>query len=239
MEALFEYDNYIFDLYGTLIDIHTDESCDETWEKWIAYLDDHGIKHPALARFRDDFFHKDKAHRQRASIYEYPEIDVLRVYDELFTRYGNRKLSEAKLFEIAYRFREASRDYCRLFEGVPEFLKKLRALDKKVYILSNAQRSYTLYEIIHFNLDEMVDDFLISSDYGCMKPDKSFFDAIVRKHSLDRSRSVMLGDSYENDYRGAINAGLHAIWLSGANAADGFYKNALKKTPEAQTNHFA
>ncbi len=227
MENLFDFDNYIFDLYGTLIDIHTDESCDETWENWIAFLDDYGIKHPALTRFRDDFFRTDKEHRLRSSVYEYPEIDVLKVYDELFTLYGNRKLSEAALFEIAYRFREASRDYCRLFDGVPEFLQKLRALGKKVYILSNAQRSYTLYEIRHFKLDELVDDYLISSDYGCMKPDKAFYDAIVRKHCLDRSRSVMLGDSYENDYRGAINAGLNAIWLSGANAADGFYRKRI------------
>jgi len=227
MENLFDFDNYIFDLYGTLIDIHTDEYCGETWEKWIACLDDYGIKHPALTRFRDDFFRTDKEHRLRSSVYEHPEIDVLKVYDELFTLYGNRKLSEAALFEIAYRFREASRDYCRLFDGVPAFLQRLRALGKKIYILSNAQRSYTLYEIRHFKLDELVDDFLISSDYGCMKPDKAFYDAIVRKHCLDRSRSVMLGDSYENDYRGAINAGLNAIWLSGANAADGFYRKRI------------
>lgn len=213
MDIQFEFDNYIFDLYGTLIDIHTDESCDETWEKWIAFLDDSGIKHPALNRFRDDFFHKEKEYRLRPSIYAYPEIDVLKVYDELFTRYGNRKISDAELFEISYRFRVASRDYCRLFEGVPAFLNTLRARGKKVYILSNAQRSYTLYEITHFKLDKLVDDYLISSDYGCMKPDKAFYDAIVRKHCLDRSRSVMLGDSYENDYRGAINAGLNAIWI--------------------------
>ena len=227
MDRLFEFDNYIFDLYGTLIDIHTDEYCDETWAEWIAFLDGKGIRHPELASFRDDFFRTDKEHRLRSSVYEYPEIDILKVYDELFTRYGNRKISDAELFEISYRVREASRDYCRLFDGVPAFLQKLRAMDKKVYILSNAQRSYTLYEITHFKLDQMVDDFLISSDYGCMKPDKSFYNAIVRKHSLDRSRSVMLGDSNENDYRGAISAGLNAIWLSGANAADRFYRKRI------------
>lgn len=223
MEELYAFDNYIFDLYGTLIDIHTDEYGDETWEKWIAFLNTQGVRHPGLARFRDDFFRKDKEHRLRASVYEHPEIDVLRVYDELFTSYGNRKLTDAELFEIAYRFRVASREYFRLFEGVPAFLKKLRALGKKVYILSNAQRSYTLYEITHFKLDQMVDDYLISSDYGCMKPDMAFFNALVQKHCLARSRSVMLGDSYENDYCGAVRAGLSAIWLSGANAAEQFY----------------
>ncbi len=56
-----------------------------------------------------------------------------------------------------------------------------------------------------------------------MKPDKAFFNAIIQKHGLERERSVMLGDSYENDYLGAINAGLNAIWMSGENAAERFY----------------
>ena len=34
----------------------------------------------------------------------------------------------------------------------------------------------------------------------------------------------MLGDSLQNDYRGAIEAGLNAIWLGEENAADVFYK---------------
>ena len=33
-----EYDNYIFDLYGTLIDIHTDEEQSILWEKMTDYL---------------------------------------------------------------------------------------------------------------------------------------------------------------------------------------------------------
>ena len=28
-----KYENYIFDLYGTLVDIHTDEEKTELWEK--------------------------------------------------------------------------------------------------------------------------------------------------------------------------------------------------------------
>ncbi len=225
MENLFDFDNYIFDLYGTLIDIRTDEHCDETWEKWIAFLDEKGVKHPELGRFRDDFFNADKEHRQREKRFLHPEIDILKVYDELFTLYGNRKFSEGELFEISYHFREDSRDYYRLFDGVPEFLRMLREKGKKVYILSNAQRSYTLNEIYHFGLDKMVDDFLISSDYGCMKPDKAFYDAIIEKHGLSREKSVMFGDSYENDYLGAINAGLSAVWLNGENAADRFYND--------------
>ena len=33
MKLPLTYDNYIFDLYGTLVDIHTDESDTAIWEK--------------------------------------------------------------------------------------------------------------------------------------------------------------------------------------------------------------
>ena len=49
-----EYDNYIFDLYGTLIDIHTDEQQPLLWEKMAEYLDEHfGAKYePSALRKR-------------------------------------------------------------------------------------------------------------------------------------------------------------------------------------------
>ena len=36
-----EFDNYIFDLYGTLIDIHTDEEPARLWNTMAAYLKEH------------------------------------------------------------------------------------------------------------------------------------------------------------------------------------------------------
>jgi len=226
-KELFSYDNYVFDLYGTLIDLRTDEHCDETWEKWIKNLDERGIKHPPLEEFRRDFFDKDREYREKPTPYTYPEIDVLEVYDELFTKYGNPPINPGELYEISYQFRMASYDYIQLFEGVPEFLEKLHRLGKKTYILSNAQNSYTLPEILYFGLDKMVDDYLISSDYRVMKPDKAFFSALVEKHNLDRGRSIMFGDSRENDYEGALASGFAGVWLHGEDYSDKFYKRYI------------
>ena len=38
-----EYKNYIFDLYGTLVDIHTDESRPEFWQKIANWYRAYGI----------------------------------------------------------------------------------------------------------------------------------------------------------------------------------------------------
>ncbi len=228
MNDIFKYDNYVFDLYGTLIDIRSDEHRDETWIKWLEVLDEKGILHPSFKQFRDDFFAMDQAYREMPTPFERPEIDVLDVYADLFCRYRNAPIDADMLFEVGHQFREASIVYRKLFPGVVEFLKKLHELGKGVYILSNAQRSYTLYEIQLFGLDRLVDDYLISSDYKCMKPDKAFYTAIVEKHNLDRSKTVMLGDSRVNDYEGGLRSGLNAIWLSGENDPNRFYVDCLK-----------
>jgi FMN phosphatase YigB (HAD superfamily) len=37
-EAIRSYRNYIFDFYGTICDIRTDEASDEFWEKTAAFF---------------------------------------------------------------------------------------------------------------------------------------------------------------------------------------------------------
>ena len=41
------YDNYIFDLYGTLVDIHTDEEKTELWEKLAQFYGYYGAVYTA------------------------------------------------------------------------------------------------------------------------------------------------------------------------------------------------
>lgn len=103
-ELLNRYDYFMFDLYGTIIDIRTDEWADETWEKFLAYLDEINVGHPDLETFRDDFFKLDKAYREKDTPFDYPEIEILEVYEELFAKY-NGKCPE-NLSDISYKFRE-------------------------------------------------------------------------------------------------------------------------------------
>ena len=211
-----ENDNFVFDLYGTIIDIHTDEWAEETWLKFCDYLDNRGILHPDIKTFRKDFFDLDHQKRVEAVEYEYPEIDILEVYQELFIKYGNSVPTD--LWDISYKFRECSREYMRLYPGFKDFINTLKRNGKEVFILSNAQASYTLPEIQLFDLDKIMDDFIMSSDFGCMKPDVHFYDTIISRNNLDRKRTVMFGDNKKNDYEGAINAGLHAVLIEGNTA---------------------
>lgn len=227
-EIILENDNFIFDLYGTLIDVHTDEHADKTWKQWIEYLDKKGIIHPELSVFREDFFELDRTYREKPTPFDVPEIDVLDVYAELFERYGNTAVARDELYEISYAFRTFSTDYIRLFPNVTEFLTALGKAGKRVFLLSNAQRSYTFPELLRFGLIPLFDDYMISSDCKCMKPDRAFFDKLILKNGLDRNKTVMFGDSPESDVKGAQNAGIKAVHLSGDSHPLRLYGELLK-----------
>ncbi len=225
-----EYENYIFDLYGTLIDSDGDEKSARNWKKWLKVLDKKGIKHPDYIAFRKEFFDMDKALRinmTRDRGYKFPEIDVIDIYRFLFEKYGNGVLSDEVLNELSWDFRVATTHYIKLYDGVISYLSKLRSEGKKIYILSNAQRSYTWPEIKMFRLDEYTDDQLISSDFGCMKPESDFYDALFGKYGLSKETSVMVGDSIWSDVNGAKNYGISYIHLEGENSADRFYLNSI------------
>ena len=230
-----DYDVFIFDLYGTLIDIETDEHAPEVWKDWMQVLDRYGISHPDAGEFHRAFFELDTNKRQLAlseGRFRYPEIEILEVYDELFSGYGNRRMSLERLRELAYAFRVCSRKHIRLYPAAEDFLKKLRSGGRRVYILSNAQSSYTVNEIRMFHLDELTDDYLISSDYRCMKPDVKFFEALIEKHAIRRERAVMIGDSEQSDMRGAVESNLHHIHLTGYNHPDQFYTQHISEIIE-------
>lgn len=49
---------------------------------------------------------------------------------------------------------------------------------------------------------------------GLRKPDPAFFAAAVRDQGLRPERAAMVGDGYADDIRGALAAGLKAVWLA-------------------------
>ncbi|MCQ2505667.1 MAG: HAD family hydrolase [Lachnospiraceae bacterium] len=224
--------NYVFDFYGTLVDVRTDEHCAKTWKKWLRVLDKRKIKHPEYFVFRREFFELDKKYREKLKEElkcEFPEIDIIDVYRELFDRYGNGILDDELLKELSYAFRVASREYIRLFPGVREYIELLNKNGKHTYILSNAQRSYTWPEIEMFELEKLTEDQIISSDHLYMKPEKAFFDVLINKHKLDRNATLMHGDSRFSDINGAINSNIHYVHLVNENHPQKYWADKVKE----------
>lgn len=222
------YDNYIFDLYGTLVDIRTNESKASLWKNMAAYMTLQGASYsgPELRKryrslitsLRLEQYEKNKTRFPGLTPDEI-EVNLSDVFARLYSEKGIDPTAQM-LANWALIYRALSLDYVRLYEGADTLLAKLRHLGKKIYLLSNAQRLFTEPELRHLGIYDLFDDALISSDIGFMKPSKQFYHALIKKHRLDPKASVMIGNDWLADAWGSYNCGLSCMYVHTAQSPE-------------------
>ena len=221
-----QYQNYIFDLYGTLVDIWTDESDPALWEKMAALYSCCGADYSAealkVAYHRIAVDEQEKLGARNGV--QYPEIrleDVfLRLYREAPVKhraeiaFRGKKEQALWLSMIANTFRCLSTRRFRVYHGVRDVLTALRAQGRSIYLLSNAQRIFTMPELEKAGLVDFFDAIWISSDYGMAKPEAAFMQALLREHSLRPEDCVMIGNDWRSDMAVAAKCGVDGIFLN-------------------------
>lgn len=224
-----KYKNYIFDLYGTLIDIHTDEDSLYLWEKMSYIFDTYACKYkPLELKKKYKEYCKDEIKRLSRKD-RVIEIDIDKVFLRLLKdKNKDIKISKKEVSNIALIFRILSRNYMKLYGDVLETLKALKREGYHLYLLSNAQRSFTYPEIISFGLDKYFDDIFISSDLGIKKPDKEYLNKLIKKHKLKKEECVFVGNEYDSDIKVAYLNDIDSILFN----TNKYTKNDIKKYEE-------
>lgn len=222
------YDNYIFDLYGTLADIRTNESKASLWKYMARYMSLQEAPYsPAELRkryrhlidvLRLEQYEKNKPQHPELTLEEI-EVDLSEVFRRLYIE-KNVIPSAQMLADWAVMYRTISLDYVCLYDGAKELLEELRRQGKRVFLLSNAQRLFTEPELRSLGIYSLFDDVLISSDVGFMKPSPLFYGALLKKHGLDPHRTVMVGNDWQADAWGAYNNGLSSMYIHTAQSPE-------------------
>ena len=207
------YTDLIFDLYGTLVDIHTEEDA-LVWEKTALYFGYYGA-HYTGQELKDAFLAAAAVRKARqGQSYEcFPEIPYEELMAQLFREKGVTKNADALGFHAGQLFRICSTDYVKRYDGVIEALEYLRSRGLRLWLLSNAQRIFTAYELRHLGLEKAFDGIWLSSDYGCQKPDLRFYRALLEEKGLQPQKCLMIGNDRKTDIAGAINAGLDTLYM--------------------------
>ena len=62
-------------------------------------------------------------------------------------------------------------------------------------------------------LKDYFSHIVLSEEVGCQKPNPRIFEEALRMNGLQAEEVVMIGDSWNSDIQGAINAGIDQIWI--------------------------
>ena len=211
------YPAYLFDLYGTLVDIHTDESKPGFWKLIAEYYTAHGAACDA-ACLRSDYLRlcaKETERLQGQCPGAAVEIDLLPVFQSLYLQKGLSP-DAAMLAETAWYFRQRSTTHLRTYAGAGELLTALRAAGGTVILLSNAQACFTRPELDRLGLTGKFDRIFISSEQGFKKPDPRFFTAPLRELGLEPGDCLMIGNDPVCDIEGAARVGMEAVYIQSA-----------------------
>ena len=214
--------NFIFDFYNTLVDIRTEEHGADSWRGVVGFFNERGISSDpeTMIRLYDECWTAHLSDLEKTSKYAYPEGDIKQVYKLMAAALGGT-LSDEDAAECAVIARRDSIRWLRTFPGTKELLSTLKARGGKLYLLSNAQSVFTWDELNRSGVAEMFDGILLSSDYGCRKPDPAFFDILFKKYKLIKRDSVMIGDDVNSDGKGAESYGIAYVLADGGAARHG------------------
>ena len=103
-------------------------------------------------------------------------------------------------------------------EGIKDFLRYLKNKDIRTGVISNIPYAPSVVEErINRLLPENTFEFIItSSNFMFRKPNKRIFDLALEKAQLQPDEVWYIGDQYECDVKGSLNAGLLPVWYIGA-----------------------
>jgi putative hydrolase of the HAD superfamily len=205
------YKNYIFDLYGTLVDIHTNENSKTLWDKLALFYSFNGAYY-SPKELKASYKKKVKEIQLSIKTTQYPDFPIENVFEALFE---DKEIHgpEESIRAAAQSFRILSIKYIKLYDGVLELLNLLKKRKKKIYLLSNAQRIFTLNEMKILGIDKYFDGIYFSSDHYVCKPDELFYNKLLEEFKLDVKTSVMIGNDFIADIEGACNVGLDSLYI--------------------------
>ncbi len=229
----------LFDIYGTLIDIATDEadiSAYNTLSKWLEYkyiyLSGDQLKwfyheefarrlgtEEAVSRAEEDVFKSIiEEYEARVTRHKelFPDADVREVFKTIIQKYASRAPDElARLStDLSQLFRAATRKRMFIYPTVKPALDLMQK-KYRLGIVSNAQEVFTMPELGLYGLDRYFEAIVLSSQTGVKKPGSRIFARALGNLNVKPSEAVMVGNDMFADMMGASKMGMKTIYIQG------------------------
>lgn len=209
-------DGILFDINGTLTDIHTDEGYEEIYRAISHFLSYHGIFMNRWA-VKDAYF-RIMDEQRRASGEKYSEFDAVSVWRAFLQQNlpaPKRKLKSFHLMPqfLAEMYRGISRFKLKLYPEVKAVLDEFRR-HYKMGVVSDGQSAWAMPELRALGIDGYFDPVIVSGDFGYRKPDRRLFQTALSELGLLPDQVVFVGNDMYRDVYGAKRLGMKTIFFS-------------------------
>ncbi|WP_265108147.1 HAD family hydrolase [Halosolutus halophilus] len=118
---------------------------------------------------------------------------------------------EVPMDEWKPRFREAVLASIDPVPGAPETIERLADRDLHVGVISDVDEAEGTEMLGHFGVRQHFDSITTSEAVGRTKPHPAMFETALETAGVAPERSLMIGDRYDHDVRGAAEMGMHGV----------------------------
>ena len=142
----------------------------------------------------------------------YPLMHGSRVGERLKVK-GERQEVAALAEQLSEDFLNMTTAHFSLLEGAEDVVRYLA----NKYPLTVVTNGFVEVQYEKFDKSGLRDCFthiVLSEEVGCQKPNPRIFEEALRMNGLSAEDVVMIGDSWNSDIQGAINAGIDQIWVT-------------------------
>jgi putative hydrolase of the HAD superfamily len=132
-------------------------------------------------------------------------------FNETFKLFGYENYSEN--LKITEDYLNRAPHGKSLKEDCVETLEYLKE-NYQLHIITNGFREVFALKMKACGIQRYFDQIIISEEHNAIKPDEKIFRLAELFAKTNAKECVMIGDSFESDIQGALNAGWEAIYLT-------------------------
>jgi len=124
------------------------------------------------------------------------------------------QVTEQLCLEMSDRFLDHCAEKPGVVEGAHELVDYLRQRGYRLHLCSNGFHEVQYRKIHSCGFDDCFDTVILSEDAGINKPARGYFDYAFCVAQAEPKNTLMIGDSWESDMRGALAYGLDTIYFN-------------------------
>ncbi|MFZ4261681.1 YjjG family noncanonical pyrimidine nucleotidase [Sphingobacterium sp. HJSM2_6] len=149
------------------------------------------------------------------NLYHHGQIDKTTLRHLRFADTFSQLGVDPNLFPTAFEndYLEICPTKTNLFPHAHETLTYLKG-KYQMHLISNGFKEACEKKLAHSNLYQYFENIVISELIGINKPDPRIFQHALQLGIAHKDQSLMIGDNIDADVRGAINAGIDAIYFN-------------------------